>query len=190
MAEAPITELLGAARDGDNAAAEAVFTAIYGELRRLAQSHRRQWLGNDTINTTALINEAYLKLAGHGHADWQNRTHFYATASRAMRQVLMNYAEKAGAAKRGGGEAAIAIDDVPLAGDSTADELLRLLEQIQPLEQSDPRRCRIVECRVFGGLSVPETAEALGISPATVKREWRIAAALLKRGIDEDPNEP
>ena len=199
MREQPITKLLDAVRAGEDAAADTLFSAVYAELRRLARSHRRKWHGNRTMNTTALISEAYLKLAGNNRPSWQNRTHFYATASRAMRQILINYAEKATALKRGGAADDLPLDEVAVMSESTAEDLLSLTQCLSQLEEDSPRRCRIVECRVFGGMNVAETAEALAISPATVKREWKIAAAVLKRTMvqgvlsdtpDNDPGEP
>lgn len=183
MGSESITVLLEAARRGEEGANNDLFAAVYSDLREIAHSNRRRWRGNETLNTTALIHEAFLRLSGREKLDWQNRAHFYATASKAMRQILFNYAEKAGAKKRGGGEARIPFDDARLISDSTAEELLQITEYMQILEQDSPRRCRIVECRVFGGMDVKETALALGISPATVKREWRIASALLRRNI-------
>lgn len=181
-----ITVLLEAARRGESRATDELFSAVYDELRQLARSNRRRWRGNQTLNTTALIHEAFLKLSGQDKLDWQNRTHFYATASKAMRQILINYAERATAAKRGGKAIDISLDDATVISESTAEELLQLTEHLLPLEQESPRRCRIVECRVFGGMGVKETAAALGISPATVKREWQIAAATLRRNMQRE----
>jgi RNA polymerase sigma factor (TIGR02999 family) len=178
MSDDSITAMLGKARAGEAAAADRLFDAVYAELKRLARSHRRRWHGNDTLNTTALIHEAYIKLAGEA-AGFANRTHFFATASKAMRQVLINYAERSTAAKRGGDARIIPLNDAALVAAASADELLSLNELLSQLEADDPRRCRIVECRVFGGMTIDEVAEALGISPATVKREWRIATARL-----------
>lgn len=187
-----ITVLLEAARSGSNRATDELFAAVYDELRKLAHSNRRRWRGNETLNTTALIHEAYLKLSGQEKLELKNRTHFYATASRAMRQILINYAERATAEKRGGKAADIPLDDAVAISVSTAEELLQLTEHLAPLEEDSPRRCRVVECRVFGGMGVEETAAALGISPATVKRDWQIASALLRRNMcrSDDDEEP
>lgn len=192
MRQHSITVLLEAVRSGDRLATDELFGAVYEELRTLARSNRRRWVGNQTMNTTALIHEAYIKMSGQERPGWQNRIHFYATASHAMRQILVNYSESANAAKRGGGEKPLPLDDSMVISESTAEELLQLTEHLIPLERDNPRRCRVVECRVFGGMSVPETAAALGISPATVKREWQIAAALLRRNMlsGEDAHEP
>jgi RNA polymerase sigma factor (TIGR02999 family) len=179
MTDESITVLLEKARSGESDASDELFAAVYGELRRIAHSHRRRWHGNETLNTTALIHEAWIRLAGADAAGFASRTHFFATASKAMRHVLINYAERRSAAKRGGGASDVTLEEDVLVADDSIDELLSLEELLTALEAENPRRCRIVECRVFGGMTVDEVGEALGISPATVKREWRIAAARL-----------
>lgn len=184
-----ITVLLDAARQGGDAEANDLFAAVYDELRSLARFNRRRWRGNETLNTTALIHESFIKLAGGDAVNWQNRTHFYATASRAMRHILINYAEKASAAKRGDGRPAMPLSDEIPVSEATVEDLINLTDCMQLLEAENPRRCRIVECRVFGGMSVEETAAALEISPATVKRDWQIAAATLRRNMVEVPGE-
>jgi RNA polymerase sigma factor (TIGR02999 family) len=187
MDHGAITLLLQQARAGEASAADRLFEAVYSELKRLARSHRRRWQGNDTLNTTALIHEAYLKLAGRDAAGFANRTHFFATASKAMRHVLVNYAERGGAAKRGGNAVNVPLNEAALVADASADELLALNDLLSRLEADDPRRCRIVECRVFGGMTIDEIAQALDISPATVKREWRIATARLYQQLRAEP---
>lgn len=186
MTSEPITLLLDAARQGDAAATDALFRAVYTELKKLARSHRRRWQGNQTMNTTAIIHEVFLKFAGQKSANFANRTHFYATASQAMRQVLVNYAEQQGAMKRGGDVLHVTLDDMTLASQVSADELLDLNTLLTNLEAESPRRCRIVECRVFGGMTIDEVAEALGISAATVKREWQVASARIYRAMQSD----
>jgi RNA polymerase sigma factor (TIGR02999 family) len=177
-----ITLLLEAAKTGDATATQRLFASVYAELKLLARAHRRRWQGNETINTTALIHEAFIKLSGsEGYA---NRTHFYATASKAMRQILVNYAEQQRTEKRGGDRVQVPLDEAELASAASADELFNLEQLLRRLEAENPRRCRIVECRVFGGMSVEETADALDISPATVKREWQIASAMLYRELN------
>lgn len=173
-----ITLLLDAARSGDAEATRKLFTAVYAELKVLARSHRRRWSGNETINTTALIHEAFIKLSG-GDDRYASRTHFYATASKAMRQILLNYAEQQRAAKRGGDAVQVPLEDAALVSSATADELISFEQVLRQLEAGNPRRSQIVECRVFGGMTIEETAEALDISAATVKREWQIASATL-----------
>lgn len=187
MTPEPITRLLDAARGGDLEASDALFSAVYVELQKLARSHRRRWRGNETMNTTALIHEAFLKLGGPAPGEFANRRHFFATASKAMRQVLVNYAEQQGAGKRGGDALRITLEEATLAEDVSADELLDLDRLLTRLEADNPRRCRIVECRVFAGMTVDEVAEALEISPATVKREWQVASAQMFRELSSSP---
>lgn len=176
-----ITRLLEAAAAGDGQADNELFDRVYSELRKIARAHRRHWHGNETLNTTALISEAYVKLASQPGASFEDRTHFYATASKAMRHILINYAERRNAAKRGGGVEDLRIDDLHLADDAAIDDLFELDSLLQQLERDSPRRCRIVECRVFGGMTISETGQALGVSPATVKREWGVLSAWLYR---------
>lgn len=184
--EGEITGLLRAAAAGGEQADDELFGHVYKELRKIARAHRHNWRGNDTLNTTALINEAYIKLADQSDADYQDRTHFFATASKAMRHILINYAERRNAAKRGSGLEELCIDDLQLADDEAVEDLLELNTLLQQIEGDSPRRCRIAECRVFGGMTISETGQALGISPATVKREWSLLSAWLYREIHHD----
>jgi len=158
-----------------------VFASVYPRLRRLARSQRRRWHGNDTIETTALIHEAYLKVAASKNPRFENRGHFFSVAAQAMRQVLINYAEKRSAKKRGGGAAHVTLGDADIVSDQALDELLTLNAALQRLEAMSERQARIVECLFFAGYTVEETAEALEISPATVKRDWSAARAWLYR---------
>lgn len=183
MSKAPITLLLDAARGGDAAATESLFNAVYNELKILASSNRRRWQGNETMNTTALIHEVFIRLAGQDDREFANRTHFYATASKAMRQVLVNYAEKQKAAKRGGDAMMVTLDETVFATQASAEELLNLHQVLTDLEADNPRRSEIVVCRIFGGMTIEEVAEALEISPATVKREWKIATATMYKRL-------
>lgn len=180
---ADITALLDAARSGREEALNDLFDLVYGELRRIARSQRRRWHGDHTLDTSALIHEAYLKLSGR-EAGYKNRSHFYATAARAMRHILVNYAERGRASKRGGGADHVPLDEGLVADDATALELLTLHRALEGLERDHPRACRVVECRVFGGMSHEELAEALQISVATVKRDWNLASAALYRELN------
>jgi RNA polymerase sigma factor (TIGR02999 family) len=187
---ADITRLVHAARDGNRPAMDALFEALYEELRALARRQRGRWKGDYTLNTTALVHEAYLKLVDQTQADWRDRAHFCATAARAMRHILVNYAERRMAAKRGGGATPLPLaDDVDTPGDpnpvpeDSAEEILALHDALQRLERLSERQSRVVECRFFVGLPIPETAEVLGVSPATVKRDWHVASAWLHREI-------
>jgi RNA polymerase sigma factor (TIGR02999 family) len=185
---AEITTRLQAAGRGDARALDDLFQVVYGELRSIARAHRRRWVGDHTLNTTALIHEAYLKLAGRDA--WEGRAHFYATAAKAMRQILVNYAERRRAAKRGGGAEELPLDGIVVATDDAAEDALALHEALQRLEAEKPRWCRVIECRFFGGMTIEETAEALGVSPATVKREWRLAGAWLYAALHPDAPAP
>jgi RNA polymerase sigma factor (TIGR02999 family) len=178
-----ITERLRLARQGDRAALDEVFTLVYDELHRLAQTQRRRWSGDTTLDTTALVHEAYLKLVGRPDAGWNDRGHFLAVASRAMRHLLVNYAERRRAAKRGGGGAPVSLDDFNPVSEEVADEVIALHEALQRLAAVSERQVRVVEARFYIGLSIEETAQALGISPATVKRDWQLASAWLHREI-------
>lgn len=176
-----ITELIAAAAGGDADAADRLYGVVYDELRAMARGHRARWHGDETISTTVLIHEAYLKLADK--SGFTNRTHFYATASRAMRQILMNYAERRRAAKRCGDHVSVEIEELPFADDETVEDLLTLHELLSRLEAENPRRCRIIECRVFGGMTIKDTAAALEVSRTTIKREWSIVSAWLYREL-------
>ena len=183
-----ITALLVAAREGDRSALDALFPLVYDELHRLAKAQRRRWRGHYTVNTTALVHEAYLKLVRQEQVDWKERGHFFALAAKAMRQILSDYARKQQTAKRGGDVDKVSLDDVaPVAANpvppDAADELIALDEALKKLERMNERQSRVVECRFFAGLPVRETAAVLDVSTATVKRDWRLASAWLRREI-------
>ena len=181
MQRSPITVLLAAARNGDAAATESLFDAVYAELKTLARFNRRRWRGNRTMNTTALIHEVYIKLAGDNGKDYANRTHFFATASKAMRQVLVNYARDQKTQKRGGNAMAVTLNESVLASETSADELLEVHQLLSELEKKSPRRAQVIEYRVFGGLTIEEVAAVLDVSVATVKRDWKLGTASLYR---------
>jgi RNA polymerase sigma factor (TIGR02999 family) len=177
--EQEITRLLMAAAGGDPTAMDEVFASVYPRLRKIARARRRSWHGNPTLNTTALIHEAYLKVGQSSR--FESRGHFFVVASKAMRQVLINYAEQKKAAKRGGGERDVTLEEGSAVSDDAVDELIILNQALERLEALSERQSRVVECLFFGGLNVAETAEALEISPATVKRDWATARAWLYR---------
>lgn len=179
-----ITQLLQLASAGDRCASDSLFQSVYQELRVIARAHRRRWNGNNTMNTTALIHEAYLKLAGGNIADYRSRSHFFATASKAMRQVLVNYAERVSTAKRGGDALRVTLSGHMPVTDDTLDDLLMMNEVLVRLEETNARHCRLFECRVFGGLTIEETAVALDVSPATVKRDWALLSAWVYREMN------
>ena len=178
-----ITARLRAAAQGDRASLDEVFALVYEELRRLAKAQRRRWSGDDTLDTTALVHEAYLKLVDQRAARWNDRSHFLAVASKAMRHVLVNYAEQRRAAKRGGGAEVVPLDDTNPVSEEVADDVVALHEALGRLAQMSERQVRVVEARFFAGLSIEETADALQISPATVKRDWQLASAWLHREV-------
>ena len=189
-----VTRLLAAMREGDPNAANALFPLVYDELRALAHRKRQGWHGDETLNTTALVHEAYLKLIGQPEAAWESRSHFFAVAAKAMRHILITYAERRQRQKRGGDQQKVSLDELEaLMGnkglafsEERTETLLVLDEALQRLERHSERQGRIVECRFFGGMTIQETAAALRISPATVKRGWMMAQAWLYREIESD----
>ena len=184
--EGEITALLEALSAGAEGALEDLFAAVYGELRRLARGQRRRWRGEETLNTTALIHEAYLKLSSGRQGSWPDRGRFFAVAAQAMRQILIDRARRSLAERRGGGRERESLAEAaePAAPRALpAEELLALDTALARLDALDPRQARVVECRFFAGLDVEETAAAVGASTATVKRDWRAARAWLYREL-------
>lgn len=175
----PITQLLQAHAEGDRAALDALLPLVYDELRRLAHGRLRGERAGHTLSTTALVHEAYLKLAGLNRMDWQGRAHFFAVASQAMRNVLVDYALHRKAQKRGGGRHRVSLEDIDLGAEADVEALLVLDDALRRLEARDARQAQVVACRFFGGMSIDETAHALGISAATVSRDWTMARAWL-----------
>ncbi len=189
-AQTTIPRLLDAVAEGDTAALDAVVSLLHDELRLVAHQQRRRWHRDDTLGTTALVNEVYLKLHRQQRIGTVSREHFLALASRAMRHILSTYAEQRRTLKRGGGLARVPLDEadtpaVEAAADDGEDALAALDGALRRLEETHPRHCRVVECRFYGGLTVEETAAALGTSPRTVKRDWAFAQAWLKRELEE-----
>jgi RNA polymerase sigma factor (TIGR02999 family) len=176
-----VTELLAAWADGDEAARDMVVSLVYAELRRIAKNRMRREGDVMTIQTTALVHEAYLRLADQTRTRWQNRAHFYAIAARVMRRVLVEKHRRRHAWKRGGAHARVSIDRIEVAEEPAPLDLDLLNQALDRLEQLDPLQARIVELRFFAGLTVEETAEAVELSRATVNREWALARAWLKR---------
>jgi len=181
-----VSRLLEELRGGSDAAVGELFAILYDELREFAHRQRERWSDDYTLDTTGLVHEAYLKLVGRG-ADVDSRAHFFALASRAMRHILCNYARDRRALKRGGAgkrlplEEAAALPARTGAAIEATDALLALDDALRRLETVDARRSKVVECRFFGGLTVEETALAMGISTRTVKRDWAVAQAWLHR---------
>ena len=176
------SHMLELANSGNKKAMSQIFHVAYAELHRIAKNHRRRWNGNDTLNTTALIHEAFVKLTDQEYPHWQSRVHFYAAASKAMRHILVNYSIHQNAAKRSGNNANFADFLRPVTND-TIEDVLALHRALEQLENVKPRLCQIVECRFFGGMTIDETAEALAVSAATVTREWKLALALLYQEV-------
>jgi len=195
----PVTQLLAQWRDGDERAFAELSAVMYEELRQLAQRHLRRERSNHTIQKTALVNEAFVRLVGQQSVDWQSRAHFIGLASKLMRRVLVDYARARLADKRGGGAGVLSLDEMatPEADEApdttptalqhldahTQEEVSAIDQALVRLEQIDERQAQIVEMRYFGGLTVEQTAEAMDISEATVKREWTLARAWLRREL-------
>ena len=174
-----ITQLLAKWSDGDQSALEELTPLVYEELRRIAHHYMAGARPDHTLQTTALVNEAYLRLADQTHPNWQDRVHFFAVAARAMRQILVNYAMSYKAQKRGGGARKIELDEAALVADAQSKEVVELNEALERLSQLDARKAQVVELKYFGGLNQDEIANVLKISPVTVRREWRFAKAWL-----------
>lgn len=186
MRECPgeVTRLLVELRQGRKDALGRLIPLVYGELRRLAGHYLRAERIGHTIQPTALVHEAYLRLAGQDRAAWRNRGQFLGVAAQLMRRILVDYARARGAGKRGGNAARMDIEGLALtAGPPRCEEILAVDEALQRLSELDPQQGRVVELRYFAGLTVDETAEALGISRRTVKRDWAMAAAWLRQEL-------
>ena len=179
-----VTRLLDALRGDDRAALDVLFPLVYDELRRLARAQLARERPGHTLDSVALVNEAYLKLVGQDGVRLQNRAHFFAVSARAMRAILVDHARARNAAKRGGGGVAIPLDEVAeLLSDEQAEHVERLDDGLAQLAGVNEEATRVVECLYFGGLTLEETAEALGMSVATVRRRWSFAKAWLGRAL-------
>ena len=175
----PITELLDAARRGDGNASERLFSALYSELRRIARRERRRLNAGETMNTTAVVHEAYVRLLHDQDLPWESRSHLLGTAAVAMRRLLVDRARERQAQKRGGGVVPVPVDDMEIAAAQASDEILALDEALGQLERVDARLARVVELRFFGGLSEEETGRILGTTERTVRRDWIKAKVFL-----------
>jgi RNA polymerase sigma factor (TIGR02999 family) len=183
VSQREITRLLADWAGGDRDALDRLAPLVHAELRRIA---RRQMGGErqgHTLQATALVNEAYLRLAGQEGFEWRDRAHFYAVCAQVMRHVLIDHARAHARDKRGGGALHVSLDEAAVMSVESASELVALDEALRELEEVDPQKGRVVELRYFAGLSIEETAEVLGISPTTVRREWRRAKAWLYRAL-------
>jgi RNA polymerase sigma factor (TIGR02999 family) len=174
-----VTQLLMDWSHGDDSALTELTPLVYEELRRLAHHFMEGQRPGHTLQTTVLVNEAYLRLADQTNPNWQNRAHFFAVAARAMRQILVNYAKSSRAQKRGGGAVRIELDESAILSPEQSKEIVDLHEALDRLGTLDSRKARVVELKYFGGLNYDEMAEVLKISPVTVRRDWRFAKAWL-----------
>jgi RNA polymerase sigma-70 factor (ECF subfamily) len=179
-----LTGLLVEWREGDQAALERLIPLVYDQLRRIAHRYVQRERNGHTLQTSALVNEAYLRLADQ-QVVWQNRAHFFAVTARVMRHILIDHARRRRYAKHGGEARQVPIEEAATMSMERADELIALEEALEELAQLDPRKSRVVELRYFGGLGLEETAEALEISLMTVRRDWRAAKAWLYRRLKE-----
>lgn len=185
----PVTQLLVRWREGDRKALEELMPLVYGELRRLAQHYLQRERSDHTLQSTALVHEAYLRLAGPGAPQWQNRAHFFGVAAQVMRQILVDYARSHRADKRGGGICRLTLDDATDRAQEINVDVVALDDALKTLATMDPQQCRVVELKFFTGLTIEDTSEVLGISPATVKRDWVTARAWLFRELDRSASE-
>ncbi|MEQ8331326.1 MAG: sigma-70 family RNA polymerase sigma factor [Longimicrobiales bacterium] len=184
---ADVTRALSEISGGDPEALDRLLPAVYEQLRGIAHRELRRERPDHTLNATALVHEAYLRLVQLDRIDWDGRAHFYGAAASVMRRILISYARMKKAEKRGAGAEHASLDDVVVAARERPEHLLALDEALGRLAEEDERQARVVECRYFAGMNVDETAVALGISPATVKRDWVLARAWLNRALTEGP---
>ena len=185
MSSQEVTQLLADWGKGDRSALDRLFPLVHSELRRIAQRQMNQERASHTLQATALVNEAYLKLVGQQGLAWQNRAHFFAVSAQVMRHILIDHARAHARDKRGGGAIQVSLNDVAVIAEDQSSYFLALDEALRQLENLDPQKGKIVELRYFGGLSIEETAEVLNISPRTVRREWQRSKAWLYRMISE-----
>lgn len=180
-----VTQLLAAWRDGDRSALDKLLPLVQDELHRLAHRYMSREREDHTLQTTALVNEAYLKLIDQKVVHWQNRAHFFGIAAQIMRRILIDHARKHLGPRRGGGNT-ISLEEVAVVSDERAAELVALDDALKSLSEVDERKGRVVELRYFGGLSVEESAEVLGVSVDTITRDWRRAKAFLRRELSKN----
>jgi RNA polymerase sigma factor (TIGR02999 family) len=183
QAQKSITQLLIAWSDGDRAALDELVPLVHAELRRLARSYMRGERQGHTLQTTALINEAYLRLVEQKHVRWQNRAHFLAIAAQLMRRILVDYARRRQYQKRGAGAVQVTLAEAESRSNESSPDLVALDEALTELATRDPRRSQVVELRFFGGLSIEESAEAMKVSTTTIERDWTIAKAWLHKEL-------
>ena len=180
-----MTQLLASCSKGDRAALDELVPLVYKELRGLAHHYMSGERPDHTLQATALVNEAYLRLADQRSPDLQNRAHFFAVSARAMRQILVDYAKSYQAQKRGGGARKVELDETAIVSPEATEEVVRLSEALEGLEALDPRKAQVVELKYFGGLTYDEIAEVLKISGITVRRDWEFARAWLHKELQD-----
>jgi RNA polymerase sigma-70 factor (ECF subfamily) len=185
-----VTRLLLAWSDGDETALQRLMPLVYAELRRLAERYMGRERAGHTLQTTALINEAYLRLVGARGVQWQDRAHFYAVSAGAMRRILVDFARARDNLKRGGGARPVRLDEQVLAGVTRSADLLALDEALERLAVLSPRQGRVVELRYFGGMTEQEVADVLHVSSRTVRNDWQLARAWLHRELGRSTNDP
>ena len=185
--EHEITQLLAAWRDGNQAALDELYPLVYDELHRLARRYMSKERKGHTLQTTALINEAYVRLVDQRNVQWANRSHFFAISAQIMRRILIDHARRHAYAKRGGGARQVSLDETAVLAQGDFSEFIRLDEALKSLAQLDPRRSQVVELRYFGGLNNEEIAGVLNISENTVIRDWNMARAWLHRQLTGSP---
>lgn len=178
-----VTQLLVAWTNGDQAARDQLMSVVYEELHRLARRYMRRESPGHTLQTSALVNEAFLRLVDQRNVHWQGRAHFFGIAAQMMRRILVDYARNRGSYKRGGGERALSLDEGLIVPEQRSAEVVAVHEALEQLAKFDARKSQIVELRFFGGLTIEETAEVLGVSPGTVMSNWTVAKAWLRREI-------
>lgn len=181
-----VTELLLAWGNGDQIARDQLMSVVYPELHRMAHNYMKRESPGHTLQTSALVNEAFLKLVDQHHVKWQNRAHFFGIAAQMMRRILVDYARQRRYAKRGGGAQQISLDEGLFVSDERSAEVVELSEALDRMAKFDQRKAQTVELRFFGGLSIEETAEVLAVSPGTVMRDWTLAKAWLRREMSND----
>ncbi|HEX3084924.1 MAG TPA: sigma-70 family RNA polymerase sigma factor [Pyrinomonadaceae bacterium] len=182
-----VTQILQEWNDGSTEAPERLMSLVYAELRRLARSYLRREREAHTLEPTALVHEAYLRLVDQTQVTWENRAHFFGIAAQLMRRILVDHARAHVAEKRGGPGVKIQLDEAHFMPEEKGDDLLALDEVLERLAETDPRMSRVVELRFFGGLSEPEAAEVLGVSERTVRRDWQMAKLWLYRELSQSP---
>jgi RNA polymerase sigma factor (TIGR02999 family) len=184
-----VTRLLVAWGNGDEVARDELMSVVYQELHRLAHNYMKRESPGHTLQTSALVNEAYLRLVDQRDVQWQNRAQFFGLAAQMMRRILVDYARSRRYAKRGGGNRALSLEEALIVSDERNAEVVSVHEALEQLAEFDLRKSQIVELRFFGGLSIEETAEVLAVSPVTIMRDWTLAKAWLRREISSDASE-